>query len=210
VSADVFRAESQQGHFAGPVTRLAAFALDQATATGVFALASAVVSWTIQLVTESQVELDNTAIIGALAYALWWFLYFAYPWGTSGKTFGMAVLGIRVVARDGSVTTPKQAVARTLGLVLSFLTLGLGFVGIVIGREHRSLHDALARTVVVYDWDARGARLRFLARQQRHAAPNHAAPNHAALHQAAVDQGALGQGALGKAAPNHGSPDRSG
>jgi uncharacterized RDD family membrane protein YckC len=37
---------------------------------------------------------------------------------------------------------------------LSFVG-GLGFVGIVVGREHRALHDVLAGTIVVYD----GARL---------------------------------------------------
>jgi len=40
-------------------------------------------------------------------------------------------------------------------------------VGIVIGREHRALQDVLAGSAVVYDWDARTARLRFLARRPR-------------------------------------------
>ena len=32
-------------------------------------------------------------------------------------------------------------------------------------REHRALHDLIAGTAVVYAWDARAARLRFLARE---------------------------------------------
>ena len=32
-------------------------------------------------------------------------------------------------------------------------------------RRHRALYDLIAGTVVVYAWDARAARLRFLARQ---------------------------------------------
>jgi len=52
-----------------------------------------------------------------------------------------------------------------LAFPLSFLLLGLGFVGIVIGRERRALHDVIAGTTVVYDWDARSARLRLLTRQ---------------------------------------------
>jgi phage shock protein PspC (stress-responsive transcriptional regulator) len=34
-----------------------------------------------------------------------------------------------------------------------------------VGREHRALHDVIAGTAVVYGWDARAARLRFLARE---------------------------------------------
>ncbi len=48
---------------------------------------------------------------------------------------------------------------------LSFLLMGAGFLGILVQREHRALHDLIAGTAVIYAWDARAARLRFLARQ---------------------------------------------
>jgi hypothetical protein len=48
---------------------------------------------------------------------------------------------------------------------LSFLLFGLGFLGILVQRERRALHDLIAGTAVVYSWDARAARLRFLARE---------------------------------------------
>jgi hypothetical protein len=54
---------------------------------------------------------------------------------------------------------------RSLTFPLGFLTLGLGFLGILVQREHRALYDLIAGTAVVYAWDARAARLRFLARQ---------------------------------------------
>jgi hypothetical protein len=47
----------------------------------------------------------------------------------------------------------------------SFLFFGLGLIGIAIGQEHRALHDVAAGSTVVYDWDARAARLRFLAKR---------------------------------------------
>jgi hypothetical protein len=56
---------------------------------------------------------------------------------------------------------------RAPALLLTFFTFGIGFVGIVIGKAHRGLQDVIAGTVVVYDWDARTARLRFLARRPR-------------------------------------------
>jgi uncharacterized RDD family membrane protein YckC len=56
---------------------------------------------------------------------------------------------------------------RTLAFPLSFLLLGLGFLGILLRRDRRALHDVIAGTTVVYAWDAREARLRSLARMGR-------------------------------------------
>lgn len=161
--------ETQQGHYAGAVTRLAAFALDQATVTALFAAGSALLTWTLSLVTNARIDVTDWPLLSGAAYALWWIVYFAYPWATSGKSFGMSVLGIRVVSRDGSPCGAGQALRRVFGLVLGFLTLGIGFIGILTGVEHRGIQDVVARTAVVYGWDARGARLRFLAREQARA-----------------------------------------
>lgn len=158
-------AVTQQGHYAGPVTRLAAFALDATISTGAFSLASAAIAWSLSLVTSGELKLDNTATITLFAYALWLFVYYSYPWAVSGRTPGMAVLGICVVSAEGAPCGPRSAMLRTLALPLSFLILGLGFVPIVTGRHHRALHDRIAGTAVVYGWDAKAARWRFLARQ---------------------------------------------
>jgi len=56
-------------------------------------------------------------------------------------------------------------VIRTLGLGLCLLLLGIPFLGIIFQRERRALDDFLAGTAVVYDWEARAARLRWMARQ---------------------------------------------
>lgn len=155
-----------QGHYAGAVTRLAAFAIDQAVATSVFALASAIATWALRLVTGGAITWDLSPWLTGLVFTTWLFIYYAYPWSVSGKTFGMALLGIRVVRADGAPSTPRNGVLRTLALPLSFVTLGLGFVPIITGRHRRALHDLIAGTAVVYSWDARAARLRFLAKHQ--------------------------------------------
>jgi AcrR family transcriptional regulator len=62
---------------------------------------------------------------------------------------------------------------------LSFLLFGLGFLGILVQREHRALHDLIAGSAVVYAWDARAARLRFLALQAELPASGSAPPGHA-------------------------------
>ena len=97
-----------------------------------------------------------------LAFIGWQFLYFAYSWAASGKTFGMAVFGIRVVRPDGTDASWRQALVRTLALPLGFLLSGSDFLGIILGDKRRALYDVIAGTTVVYSWDARAARLRFL------------------------------------------------
>lgn len=71
---------------------------------------------------------------------------------------------------DGSTLSDRWALWRTLAFPLSVLPLGLGFVGIIVQREHRALHDLIAGTAVVYDWGGRVAELpgplsEFLARR---------------------------------------------
>lgn len=156
---------SSQGHYAGSVSRFAAYAIDLAVSAGLFALGLAGTSLITQVVTGHQVSWSRTNIIVAVIFAAWEFFYFGYSWAVSGRTFGMAVLGVRVVRANGRAAEPWRGVVRALVFPLSFLLLGAGFLGILVQREHRALHDLIAGTAVVYAWDARAARLRFLARQ---------------------------------------------
>jgi len=156
---------SSQGHYAGSVSRFLAFVVDAAVSAGLFALGLAATSLVVQVVTGHSVSWSRTNIVVAIIFAAWEFFYFGYSWAASGRTFGMAVLGVRVVRADGRALEPRQGVVRALVFPLSFLLCGLGFLGIIVQREHRALHDLIAGTAVIYAWDARAARLRFLARE---------------------------------------------
>jgi len=101
-----------------------------------------------------------------LSFFAWEFVYYAYSWTASGKTPGMMIVGVQVVGQDGSHAGTQRGLVRTLAFPLSFLLLGLGFLGILLGRDRRALHDVIAGTAVVYAWDAREARLRSLARER--------------------------------------------
>jgi uncharacterized RDD family membrane protein YckC len=155
---------SMYGHYAGGASRLAAFVIDAAASAGAFTLALAAISYAASIITGHTVTYSKANWLVATAYVLWLFAYFAYPWSLSGKTLGMALLGVRVVAKDGTHAGWRRAVVRTLALPLSFLLFGLGLVGIVLQKQNRALHDFIAGTAVVYSWDARAARIRFLAR----------------------------------------------
>jgi uncharacterized RDD family membrane protein YckC len=156
---------TSQGHYAGAVSRLLAYAIDIAASSGLFAVALAGVSYAVTVVTGRPVSWSRENVVVAIIFAAWEFFYFGYSWAASGRTFGMAVLGIRVVRADGSVLDSWRGAVRALVFPLSFLLCGLGLAGILVHRERRALHDLIAGTAVVYAWDARAARLRFLARQ---------------------------------------------
>ena len=155
---------SLQGRYAGFASRFVAFLVDQGTAIGLFALFLAAISFAASVLTGKPIHWNRSDLWVSLAFVGWEFLYFAYSWGASGKTLGMAVFGVRVVQPDGTDASWRRAIVRTLALPLSFLLFGLGFLGILVGDRRRALHDVIAGTAVVYSWDARAARLRFLAR----------------------------------------------
>jgi uncharacterized RDD family membrane protein YckC len=154
--------ESMQGKYAGFASRLAAFAADMGINIGVFMLALAAVSWAATVLTGTNIAWNRSDTWVVVAYVGWGVLYFAYSWAASGRTAGMALFGVRVVTDDGADVSGRRALVRMLALPLSFLLLG--FLGILLGDRRRALHDVIAGTAVVYSWDARAARLRFLSR----------------------------------------------
>jgi len=156
----------RQGNYAGAISRLAAFAADVGASWGLYTLGVALLNAALKLVSGHSFTLSNHQLPAFIVLTLWEFLYFTYQWAVSGKTLGMAILGLQVVTRQGAPISGRQAVFRTVGLGLTLLTAGIGFVGIVYQRERRALNDFIAGTAVVYDWDARAARLRWIARKE--------------------------------------------
>jgi len=135
--------------------------VDVGVSLGVFMLALAAVSFAARVLTGTDITWHRGDTWLVVAYAVWAFIYFASSWAASGRTAGMALFGVRVVRDDGTDASGRRAVA---ALPLSFLFLGLGFVGILLGNRRWALHDVIAGTAVIYSWDARAARLRFLSR----------------------------------------------
>ena len=156
---------TRQGHYAGAVSRLLAFGTDIGFAWLVLLVILAGISAAVSLIVGHAVQLRSFHLVGVAMLVAWYPLYFAYQWALSGKTFGMALFGLRVVTAEGRAIEPRHAIARTMVLPFSIAIFGLGLFGIVLRVDHRGWHDRLAKTCVVYDWDARAARLRWLARK---------------------------------------------
>ena len=154
-----------RGHYAGFASRFIAFVFDCVLSIAVFEIALAAISFAASVLTGTSIHWSRGNLWVIIAFFAWEFFYYAYFWTASGKTPGMTLLGLQVVGHDGSNVGTQRGLVRTLAFPLSFLLLGLGFAGILLGRDRRALHDSIAGTAVVYAWDARAARLRFLARE---------------------------------------------
>jgi uncharacterized RDD family membrane protein YckC len=143
---------SYQGHYAGAASRLASFVIDLVLSAGVFSVALAAISYGAQVITGNLVSWNHSTGVVAGLFAAWELAYFGFSWATNGRTPGMALFGIRVVRTDGAVLDPRHATIRTLVFPFSFLFCGLGFLGILVQREHRALHDLAADSAVIYAW----------------------------------------------------------
>ena len=156
--------QNLRGHYAGFASRFIAFAFDCAVSVGIFELALIASSFAASVLAGTSIHWNRGNIWVVLAFFAWEFFYYAYFWTASGKTPGMVLLGVQVVGDDGSHAGTRRGLIRTLAFPLSFIPAGLGFAGILLGRDRRALHDVIAGTAVVYCWDARAVRLRSLAR----------------------------------------------
>lgn len=147
------------GRFAGPVSRLAALAVDVGAILGGFALASSVLTYVVKLLTGYQLERGSASgVWWGLLLAGWAFFYLWVSLALSGRSIGMGLVGLRVVALDGGPVGQRQAFARVVAFPFSFVLLIGLFMGL-LSRDRRTFHDRVARTCVVYDWGDRPAQL---------------------------------------------------
>jgi uncharacterized RDD family membrane protein YckC len=154
-----------QGHYVGVASRFAAFLIDVVTIAILFAIGGRVTEYVLTVLLREEVQISDSSLVGRIALLVWILVYSMYPLAASGHTFGMAIVGLRAVRVDGGDLDGWHAVLRVLAFPLSFLLFGFGFVLILLRRDRRALHDLIASTAVVYAWDARAARMRFLLRR---------------------------------------------
>jgi peptide/nickel transport system permease protein len=87
-----------------------------------------------------------------LIYGLSWGIAAVYTflfWLWAGATPGKMLMRIKVVPVKGGDLTMKQVLLRILGYLLSFLTLGIGFILIALDKDGRGLPDRMAGTAIV-------------------------------------------------------------
>ena len=75
--------------------------------------------------------------------------YFTYFFG-NGQTPGMELMNIELCTIDGEHSIGyKRGFFRYIGMNLSALILGLGFLWILIDKDRQGWHDKIAKTYVV-------------------------------------------------------------
>jgi uncharacterized RDD family membrane protein YckC len=139
---------------AGIVSRGAAFAIDALMALVVATLGYQVVLAALGAVGLTEVSGAGAGDSGTLAYLLSlpvvFAVYCAGFWTLLGRTPGMMVLGLRVVAADGGSPGARRSIVRALGYWISAILL-IGFIWVAIDRQRQGFHDKLAGTYVIYD-----------------------------------------------------------
>lgn len=75
-----------------------------------------------------------------------YFILFHYWWG---QTIGKMTFKIKVVTVEGFPISMMTSIYRSLGEVLSGLTLGIGYLMAGLRSDKRALHDLIAKTRVV-------------------------------------------------------------
>lgn len=100
----------------------------------------------------SGVDWSNNLVLMALGAILLIvsFVYLMAPVAMIGRTWGMAILRLRVANdENGRSPTTGQSSARALLFLLSMAAFGLPFLYAFFDAEGRALHDRMAGTIVV-------------------------------------------------------------
>jgi uncharacterized RDD family membrane protein YckC len=145
-------AESLQGETAGLVTRGLAVVIDVGVVAGLMlagyvGVAAAVFAWSPRNFSfPAPSSLLTVAAAGAVAT-----VYLATGWWIVGRTYGTAVMGLRVVSRHGEHLRFVPALLRAAVCTL----FPIGLVLCAIDPRGRGVHDLLVRSRVIYDWRRR-------------------------------------------------------
>jgi uncharacterized RDD family membrane protein YckC len=146
----------------GLVSRLLAFFIDLAVIMLVCVIATYLIAWTSAFFRLGKLAMGQRLVVLAsrAVIVLVTTLYLPLSWTLTGQSVGKAILGLRVVRHDPRHrTTTKLSLPRSLlraaGYWLSAMPLGLGFLWAAFDEEHRTLHDRLAGTRVLYQPVAR-------------------------------------------------------
>jgi uncharacterized RDD family membrane protein YckC len=96
------------------------------------------------------------ATLIALVVYLWYWVI--RPHGHQGQTFGMQLLGLRVISKDGGPASMVQFFVRGVLLIVDTFIFGLvGLITMMASRYHQRVGDHAARTLVVAASHSEGA-----------------------------------------------------
>ncbi|MDX6656852.1 MAG: hypothetical protein QOH62_1645 [Solirubrobacteraceae bacterium] len=136
--------------YAGIVTRALGLIVDLAIVNSVLLATTVTVGALVAAVVPGRQSVGTPEILlTTAASVVFSACYFVGFWVLAGQTPGMRLMGIAVTCERGEPLTLGRAVRRLVGFVLTVLTLGIGFLLVLLDDRRRALQDVIAGTVVV-------------------------------------------------------------
>jgi uncharacterized RDD family membrane protein YckC len=161
---------SLSGHYAGFASRFVAFVIDVVILSTTLVFLSWFANSVLDMMqlrpilkylngTTPVISTIWSYIISPLGASFISFLiilsYYMFFWTIAGQTIGKAIMGIRIVPLKGGKLSFARAFLRYSGYFVSAILLCTGFMWILIDDRRLAYHDKIARTCVIYAWDAR-------------------------------------------------------
>ncbi len=149
--------ETLYGQYAGFVTRLVAYIIDQLIIVSIISLVTAVAGFVMQslrineLIGAQRIAQVIMIILALVLIISFLILYNIGFWMLAGQTPGKRLMGLRIVRTDGERITIGPAIRRWVGYWISAI-LFLGYLWVLVDDRRQALHDKLAGTLVVYSW----------------------------------------------------------
>ncbi len=76
-------------------------------------------------------------------------IYLGFSWYYFSASFGQICLSLRIVTEDGSRMKVKQIFIRMFSGAMTLATFMIGFLWSFIDKKRQSLHDKIAKTIIV-------------------------------------------------------------
>ncbi len=148
------QAEAFQGQPAGIVSRSVAAAIDGVVIAtvmlaGYVALSALIFAWNPRSFSFPAPSRWFTIAAAWTAATV----YLTVGWWIAGRSFGFAVMGLRVVGPHDRDVRFVSALVRAAACLL----FPLGLAWCAFDRQERAVHDLLTRTRVIHDWRHRSA-----------------------------------------------------
>jgi uncharacterized RDD family membrane protein YckC len=153
------------GQYAGFVTRLIAWFIDQLLLTATISITIAVVGFiadSFKIYKLLGLGENAGPIVAIAVLALGLLLPVVYHigfWLLSGQTIGKWLMGVCIVRTDGERMRFGNCVRRLAGYGISAIFF-LGYLWILFDNRRQGFHDKFAGTYVVYSWPERGTAVR--------------------------------------------------
>ena len=152
------RAVELQGKRAGFFSRAIASGIDLGVAFALLLAIIFVVQAVLDLISSDTITIEtpNPGLSGS-GMILVFTIYLAIGWGSTGRTVGKQIMGLRVVRTDTEPLRPMQALGRGLLCAVFYPCLLLA----LFHRRNAGVEDLVCGSVVVYDWIPASARRRM-------------------------------------------------